>query len=222
MQSSLVLTSFLMGLAGGPHCVAMCGVACGNLSKINGSQSVWHFQFGRLLGYSTLGALAALSVGFLAWMSTKTSLFHSVWTFFHVIIFSCGLVLLVFARQPIWIQYIGRDIWQRMQKLAKIRGGVLLTGMCWALMPCGLLYSALLVASLSGDPLQGSLSMASFAIGSSGSLLFGNWLWNKIKTDNQIFTEAISMRLAGLALVILAGWAIWMDVFHHTKVFCKI
>lgn len=31
MDASLALTALLMGLAGGPHCVAMCGAACGAL-----------------------------------------------------------------------------------------------------------------------------------------------------------------------------------------------
>ncbi|MFM9835419.1 MAG: sulfite exporter TauE/SafE family protein [Methylophilaceae bacterium] len=222
MQSSLVLTSLIMGLAGGPHCVAMCGAACGSLSKANGSGSFWQFQLGRLIGYACLGALAASSIGLLAWLSSKTSQLHPIWTFFHVFIFCWGLVLLLFARQPIWIQHIGRNIWHRIQKMAQMRGGVFITGICWALMPCGLLYSAVIVASLSGNPLQGSLSMAAFAIGSSGSLIFGQWLWSKLKVANQIITESISMRLAGLALVILAGWAIWMDVVHQINLFCAV
>ncbi|MEO5736925.1 MAG: sulfite exporter TauE/SafE family protein, partial [Variovorax sp.] len=28
MQTALAASAFLMGLAGGPHCVAMCGAAC--------------------------------------------------------------------------------------------------------------------------------------------------------------------------------------------------
>ena len=33
MDSSLALTAWLMGLAGGPHCLAMCGAACGALAR---------------------------------------------------------------------------------------------------------------------------------------------------------------------------------------------
>ncbi|MDP2096340.1 MAG: sulfite exporter TauE/SafE family protein, partial [Hydrogenophaga sp.] len=28
MQTSMAITALFMGLAGGPHCVAMCGAAC--------------------------------------------------------------------------------------------------------------------------------------------------------------------------------------------------
>ena len=40
-------------------------------------------------------------------------------------------------------------------------------------MPCGLLYSALLVAALSGGAWQGALSMALFGVGSGIWLLVG-------------------------------------------------
>ena len=65
MQSSLALTALLMGLAGGPHCVAMCGAACAGLAQASGEhrqRTLWSFQLGRLLGYALLGALAAASV----------------------------------------------------------------------------------------------------------------------------------------------------------------
>ena len=62
MQSSLALTALLMGLAGGPHCVAMCGAACAGLGQAAGvhkTRALGAFQIGRLFGYSLLGGLAA-------------------------------------------------------------------------------------------------------------------------------------------------------------------
>lgn len=222
MQSSLILTAFLMGLAGGPHCVAMCGTACGGIAQSNGKLAAVQFQVGRILGYSILGAIAAASVGALAWLSGQTSILHPVWTFFHVMVLCWGLVLLVYARQPIWIDKTGRKIWQHLRQLSQMRGGVVLTGMLWAFMPCGLLYSAVLVASLSGSPIQGAISMAGFAIGGSLSLLLAPWLWLKLKNSGLLLPESYSMRVAGLILVAVAAWAIWMDVVHQTKVFCIV
>jgi len=65
MQGTLAFTALLMGLAGGPHCVAMCGAACAGLGQVAGAQraqALSAFQLGRLVGYSLLGALAAISV----------------------------------------------------------------------------------------------------------------------------------------------------------------
>lgn len=221
MQGSLLLTTFIMGLAGGPHCIAMCGAACGAISK-DSNQNAAQFQGGRLLGYSSLGAVAATSVNGIAWFSSQTSALHPIWTFFHVLVLSWGLILLASARQPAWADQMGYRVWQRVRLMAAVRGGSFMTGMLWAFMPCGLLYSAVLVASLSGSALQGALGMSAFAVGSSLSLLLGPRIWQKLKHGNRWFTEARGMRLAGLLLAASAGWAIWMDITHQGKIFCSV
>ncbi|MGB4813322.1 MAG: sulfite exporter TauE/SafE family protein [Methylophilaceae bacterium] len=222
MQSPLVVTTFLMGLAGGPHCIAMCGAACASLqqSSTHGWQ-IWKFHAGRLLGYAALGALAAGSVKSLAWFSSQTTALHPLWTFFHVLVLAWGLILLIYARQPSWADDVGRKVWTQVLKLSNQPGGVFITGVCWALMPCGLLYSALLVASLNANPINGAFSMASFALGTSVSLMLGPMLWLKLKGGKLAVSEDTSMRLAGLLLAAASGWAIWMDLMHHTKVWCN-
>ena len=80
-----------MGLAGGPHCIAMCGAACGSLQKNDGSNRIWKFHLGRLVGYGSLGAVAAGSVKTLAWFSSQTQALHPLWTFFHVLVFMLGV-----------------------------------------------------------------------------------------------------------------------------------
>ena len=37
MQTSLAVTALLMGLAGGPHCIAMCGAACAGIGRAAGA-----------------------------------------------------------------------------------------------------------------------------------------------------------------------------------------
>jgi len=220
MQTSLALTTLFMGLAGGPHCVAMCGAACANL-KPGGTSSVWQFHAGRIFGYASLGALAASSVKGLAWFTGQTSALHPVWTFFHVLVLCWGLVLTAYARQPLWIDGMGRNIWIQVRQISNLPCGKFYTGLLWAFMPCGLLYSALLVASLNANIVWGAISMATFAIGTSLSLLLGPWLWLKLQQHNRWMTEDHSMRLAGLLLSIAAGWAIWMDLVHPQKIWCN-
>jgi sulfite exporter TauE/SafE len=127
------------------------------------------------------------------------------------------MLLLVYARQPVWVDQAGRSIWRHVKKLSLVQGGNFYIGMLWALMPCGLLYSALIISSFNGNPLGGALSMAAFAIGSSVSLFFAPWLWLKLKTN---LVEPYGMRLAGLLLSSASAWAIWMELTHHTKVWC--
>ena len=107
-----------------------------------------------------------------------------------------------------------------VRKISNMPGGTFMTGVLWALMPCGLLYSALLVASLNANAVNGALSMASFAIGTSVSLMLGPLLWLKLKNGKLWVTEDTSMRLAGLLLALAAGWAVWMDLMHNTKIWC--
>lgn len=220
MQLSLSLTTLIMGLAGGPHCVAMCGAVCGGLQQ-QGQLNVTKFHIGRLVGYASLGAVAASSVNTLAWLSNQTLALHPLWTFFHVLVLAWGLLLLTYARQPVWADQVGQRVWQKVRTFSHLSGGGIVTGLLWALMPCGLLYSALIVASLNAHPVSGAISMATFAIGSSLSLLVGPWFWLRLKRGVAWIGDRASMRIAGLFLSGVAGWALWMDVMHQTKVWCQ-
>ncbi len=221
METPLAVTTLLMGLAGGPHCIAMCGAACGGMQTSNSSLAIAKFHSGRVVGYAILGAIAAASVSTLAWFSDQTAVLHPLWTFFHGLVLAWGLMLLIFARQPAWADRLGRQLWVHVRQLSQISGGGFSTGILWALMPCGLLYSALLVASLNANPLQGAFSMATFALGTSVSLMIGPWFWFRLKNGSKWIGERNSMRLAGLLLTAVAAWAIWMDLMHQTKVWCN-
>ena len=94
--------------------------------------------------------------------------------------------------------------------------GVVL-GVAWALMPCGLLYSALLVASLSANALEGAAIMALFSLGSSVSLTAAPWLLLRL---NGARSGAWGIRLAGLALAATSGWALWMGITQPTGLWC--
>ena len=90
-------------------------------------------------------------------------------------------------------------------------------GLGWALMPCGLLYSALLVASLSASALSGAAIMAAFAIGTMVSLAAGPWLLLRLA---QARSGGWGIRLAGLALAATSGWALWMGITQPTGLWC--
>ena len=219
MQTALIYSALMMGLAGGPHCVAMCGAACTSFTQSTEKPfAIYYYHFGRLCGYALLGAIATFAIQSIAWLSSYSAVLHPIWTFFHVLVFVWGLILIIYARQPVWIDQTGRSIWQYVKKLSQINGGYFYIGMLWALMPCGLLYSALIISSFNGNPLGGALSMAAFAMGSAISLFFAPWLWLKLKTN---LVEPYGMRLAGLLLSAASAWAIWMSLTHNSNVWCK-
>lgn len=231
MQTTLAATALLMGLAGGPHCVAMCGAACAGIGRTQAghkkgghrTQAMWMFQAGRLLGYSALGGLAAASIQGLGWLSVHSAALRPVWSLFHVAAALLGLVLLVQARQPVWLEASARRVWQAVQGFTAQSNGnaslapVGVVGFLWALLPCGLLYSALLVAAMTGNPVQGAAVMALFALGSGVSLMAGPWLWQRLRGQS---SGKWAIRLAGFALFASSGWVLWMGLLHNHAPWC--
>lgn len=225
MQTTLAVTALFMGLAGGPHCVAMCGAACvaiGRSGDGHNTRSMWIFQAGRVAGYSLMGGLAAASMQGLGWLSIHSAALRPVWSLFHVAAAFLGLLLLWRARQPVWLEHSARTVWTRVRAATGGSGGrpgagALVLGVVWSLLPCGLLYSALLVAALTGSVVEGAAVMALFALGSSVSLMAGPWLWVRLRTQG---SGEWAIRLAGLALLVTSLLALWMGLVHNTAPWC--
>lgn len=224
MQFSVGATALLMGLVGGPHCVAMCGAACAGLGQAAGARknsALLSFQAGRIVGYSALGALAAGSMQGLGWMTVQSAALRPVWSMLHVAAMLLGLVLLVHAKQPVWLETAGRRIWARAKAFGAGSGAApMWLGILWALLPCGLLYSAVAVAALAGGPLDGAAVMALFAVGTSVTMTAAPWLWLRLRGQGTNGSGAWGVRLAGLALAASSGWALWMGLVHNTAPWC--
>ena len=222
MQTSLATTAWLMGLVGGPHCIAMCGAACAGIGQAAGAQkatAMWTFQLGRVIGYAGLGALAAASMQGFGWLTVQSAALRPVWSMFHVAMMMLGLVLLWKAQQPVWMEQAGRKLWAGARELAMGRGhgAPLVVGVLWTFLPCGLLYSALLVAGLTGHAIDGALVMALFALGTSVSMMLGPWLWLRLKGNG---SGDWGVRLAGLALAASSARALWMAYAHDAAPWC--
>ena len=222
MQTSMALTALFMGVVGGPHCVAMCGAACAGIGRAAGSrgtQALWSFQLSRMFGYATFGAFAAGSVQGLALLGSHTMAIRPVWSMFHAAVLLLGLALIWRAKQPAWIDNLGQAVWRKARPVLSSLGSraPVVLGVAWALMPCGLLYSALLVASLTASAWQGAMVMALFSAGTSLSLTVAPWLLLRLRSGA---SGAWAIRLAGLALALTSGWALWMGVTNPTGLFC--
>jgi len=94
--------------------------------------------------------------------------------------------------------------------------------MAWALLPCGLLYSALMVTLFSGGAAQGASVMVMFALG-------GGFMWTAMPLLLQRLqsVQALSVRwsgwgtrLAGLTLSGTAAWGLWMGLMHAQAPWC--
>ena len=67
MNAALATTALLMGLAGAPHCAAMCGAACTGIVRgcaggVAQEASTLSFHAARLASYAAGGALEIISL----------------------------------------------------------------------------------------------------------------------------------------------------------------
>ncbi len=172
MLSSLMLTALLMGLGGVPHCAAMCGSACAVVFPRGVPIAS---LLGRCLSYALLGAVAAASAGLASAWGRQFSFLQPFWVMGQASAMVLGLWLLFTGRVPAVVESFGQDVFRRVRsrfRLAADAGGPkssawwlpLVGGMAWALLPCGLLYAAVMTAALAPTPPGGALVMLCFAL----------------------------------------------------------
>ena len=172
MNGAVLLTALATGLAGSAHCVAMCGGISASLGLgSTRKRYLLVYHGGRLLSYSTLGLIFGCLLplfGFRphnpAWGATLRIV--------------AALAMLLVGVQIIlgvnWLRHLERygiKLWQPLagfvQTLLPVRSAsdALLLGFLWGLLPCGLIYSALGLALVSGNPLTAALVMLAFGLG---------------------------------------------------------
>jgi sulfite exporter TauE/SafE len=231
MDGALVTSALLMGLAGAPHCTAMCGAACAGLSR-GGAGPAWSFHLARVLSYALGGALAAASVGWAAQLGQASALLRPLWVMLHMAALGLGLFLLWRGRQPAWLENLGARS-ERVLRVsvaglgagqavisappaASARAG--LAGLAWLAWPCGLLQSALVVAALASGPLQGAAVMTAFAAASGLGLVLGPMLLARLFGQGG---SAWAVRLAGLSLAAASLWALGHGVWAQVAAWCR-
>ncbi len=228
MDTPLIVAAGLMGLAGAPHCAAMCGAPCAAVTRRCGISHrhtlMAGFTMGRLLSYALGGAAVAAGVGAVNLLGSAAPVLRPLWTLLHMAVLGLGLWLLLTGRQPAWWSRLGAAPavtapaagWHRMAAplRASAAGGVLLA------LPCGLLQSALLIAALARTPAQGALAMASFAAASS----VGLWLPGAVgaRWSSRPSVNVLMLRLAGATLAAASAWALSHDLWQRVAAWCQI
>ena len=112
-------------------------------------------------------------------------------------------------------------VWARVRTVTQRFGWAapLGVGVAGALLPCGLWYSAAMVAALAGSVTGGAAVMALFALGSGLTLWLGPWLLLRLGRSGR---GAWGMRLAGLALLLTSAWGLWMGLMHDQAPWCVV
>lgn len=225
---SLVLAAGLMGLAGLPHCAAMCAAPC-LAAAGRGPAAQPLFQAARVAGYAAAGAVAAASVGALRDGLAWSPVLRPLWTLLHLAALAVGLWMLWRGQWPAWLQRSAAAPaapaaggWQRIAGPVRSAG----TGALWIAWPCALSQSALLVAALASSAPQGAAAMALFAIASSPALWLGPTLWRRAGGGSRfgaaVVNAAWPMRAAGAMLAAGSVWALGHGLWARFAAWCGI
>lgn len=181
---------FIVGLAGSVHCAGMCGgvvsafslasdrvVPIARTGAVGRPHYVLAYNVGRIASYALAGALAGGAA------SGVTALAHlAAWQTAAYWLMNAMLALLGLYLMGAWqglarVEAAGGILWRRLQPAlrplipmdAPLKA--LALGAAWGWIPCGMVYSVLLTAMLSGSALNGAAVMAVFGLGTLPMLL---------------------------------------------------
>ena len=175
-------TALLAGLVGSAHCLGMCGGISGLFALHSSVRGLGRqlpmalvYNAGRLASYAILGlavAAAGSRFGALAPAAGKP-----VRLIAGAVIVLIGLQIAFNFRTLGFLERMGGIAWSRVSPLA----GRLLPvtslpralglGLLWGLIPCGLVYSVLLVAATSTRATDGALIMLAFGVATTPAML---------------------------------------------------
>lgn len=157
---------FALGLAGSLHCLGMCGplaVAVGlNAPRPIASQLIYHT--GRVATYSALGALAGAAGSALSDLAR----YEKAAAILTGLLMIAAAIIERLRRSPVPFVSIGSKP-GRMLLSPRLRHKFA-TGLMMGLLPCGMVYAALLAAAGAGGPLQGAITMFAFGAATSAPL----------------------------------------------------
>ncbi|MFK8041260.1 sulfite exporter TauE/SafE family protein [Congregibacter sp.] len=217
MISNDLVAALGIGLAGAGHCLGMCGGIAAAINLGNGGEKrgvvTIAYHAGRISSYAALGALLGALAG---------SINLAQWTMVlryiaALLLIGMGLSIADWWRGMSVLEKLGAKIWKPVQRLSSkllpVRHwfqGYLL-GLCWGLMPCGLIYSALAWSATAQDVARSGLLMLAFGVGTLPAMLstsFG-------ATGVQAFLRRRGLKLFIAVFLILSGiWSFVMTWNH--------
>ena len=178
----IFLAALFAGLLGSAHCLGMCAGISGlfavgaNVASLRSRFPLaLAYNVGRVLSYAVLGAVVA-SIGSVA-VDAVQRLESPVRLASGVLIIIVGLQVAFNWRALTALENLGAVVWNRVAPRAKglLPANTLFKaaglGLIWGWLPCGLVYSALLLAATTAAPVSGALVMICFGIGTLPAMI---------------------------------------------------
>lgn len=168
----------LLGVASTLHCAGMCGPIAStmlfglgrDLSFVQRGQSILVAQLGKAASYAFAGfVLGLVGASFASVFDRDLAFSAAQWVAAACLswigLSVAGLVPSL-ARLDLYMGPLGRRLLAVQEHLRTNRyENSLLAGMLWGLIPCGMVYSALLSSLFTADPISGGIMMLGFALG---------------------------------------------------------
>ena len=227
INNSPYIIAFITGLFGGVHCVGMCGGIVGMLSFSQPQIGVQKpsvtsqlpillgYNIGRISGYIVAGAIAggigASLIGLSGFEETKQTLSIVAGVFMLLL----GLYLAGLWNALSKIESLGARLWKHIEPVSRrfipvnnIQRAIPL-GFLWGWLPCGMVYTVLIMSLSAGGVLEGGLIMLAFGLGTLPNLLAMGIVASRLTQ----FTRKPMVRLFAGLLVILMGLATLLRAF---------
>jgi len=106
----LIAAAALMGLAGLPHCAAMCAAPCAAVTRGAGVPQA-AFQLARVAGYAAAGAVAAAGIGALRDGLAQSAALRPLWTLVHLLALALGLWMTARSLPCVMRCWVGLTFW---------------------------------------------------------------------------------------------------------------
>lgn len=209
MPDSGFIAVFLIGLLGGTHCVGMCGGIVSALTvQLPGKKPPLRlhlaYNVGRITSYTLAGALmgAISSMGLLlnGFLPIQMGLYVAA----NLLMVALGLYLIGYTAGLTFLEKAGQGIWSRIQPLTArflpVRGiaQAFPLGLLWGWLPCGMVYSVLATALLTGSVLRGAATLLAFGLGTLPNLLLAGVLLSRFR---HLVQSALVRTFSGLVVL---------------------
>ena len=220
MSGVALVPVFLVGLLGSVHCAGMCGGIVGALSvmpavgtrpvpvRVRPARAplanVLAYNAGRIGSYMLAGALAggvAQGAGALSRLPAQQA---GAYWLANLMLAALGLYLMDAWRGLARLEQGGQLLWRHVRPLLRRvgpldgPGRMLAAGALWGWLPCGMVYSVLVTALLSGSAARGALVMLAFGLGTLPMLLALGTLGARLRA--QLARRAVRTACGALVL----------------------
>lgn len=228
------LAALLIGLLGGTHCLGMCGgfVAALSVNLPGQARRQWPLQLaynlGRITSYSAAGALLGGlgAMGFV--LNRLLPVQMTLYVAANAMLVLLGLYLAGYTAPLLPLERLGGRLWRHLKPLAQrfipardpLRAFPL--GLLWGFLPCGLVYSMLATALVSGAASRGAGLMLAFGLGTLPNLMLAGLFAARLRQWAQrawvrrgAGMLVLSFGVFGLLHATTLGGKLWQGVICH-------